>query len=97
MEEQSAGSTQVLESISDIKTSSDTVKDNADILLEGGRQIANEMKLLSDVTTHINSAMNEMVQGASLVTNSVENCKNSSNENTNHLQNLESEVNQFKL
>ena len=97
MEEQSAGSTQVLESISDIKTSSDTVKDNADILLEGGRQIANEMKLLSDVTTHINSAMNEMVQGASLVTNSVENCKNSSNENTNHLQNLESEVNQFIL
>lgn len=97
MEEQSAGSTQVLQSISDIRASSDTVKTNTDILMEGGKQIAKDMDLLSEVTVQISAAMNEMVQGASLVTNSVEECTESSNENKQNLMNLKNEVSQFKV
>ena len=43
MEEQNTGSAQVLQSIRDINASSDVVKTNTDILLEGGKQIGEKM------------------------------------------------------
>ena len=97
MEEQSAGSTQVLNSISDIKDFSINVKNSSDMLLEGGKQIGQEMNLLSDATVEISNAMNEMVIGAEQVTKSVEVCNDSSAENTENIQHLDETVNKFTI
>ena len=97
MEEQSAGSTQVLNSISDIKDFSINVKNSSDMLLEGGKQIVQEMNLLSDATVEISNAMNEMVIGAEQVSKSVEVCNDSSAENTENIQHLDETVNKFTI
>ncbi len=97
MEEQNAGSVQVLQSISEIKTSSEVVKANSDELLEGGNQIGQEMDILANVTTQITDAMNEMVSGAEQVTKSVEEVKQFSDENKESFAALSGEVNKFTL
>ncbi len=97
MEEQSAGSSQVLVSINEIKSSSDTVQSNSSELLEGGKQIVQEMGLLSNITNEISNSMNEMVEGANLVTKAAEKSQNESSENVNKLNLLQNEVLKFKL
>ena len=97
MEEQSVGSTQILNSINDIKDFSQKVKDSSDMLLEGGKQIDQEMDILSDATVEISNSMNEMVIGAEQVSKSVEVCNESSAENTDNINNLEATVNQFTI
>jgi methyl-accepting chemotaxis protein len=74
MDEQDAGSAQVLQSISEIQTSSDMVKENTGILLSGGKQIGEEMAHLANVTREINDAMNEMAAGSGQITKAVELC-----------------------
>lgn len=97
MEEQSAGSSQVLVSINEIKSTSDTVQNNSSELLEGGRQIVQEMELLSNITNEINNSMEEMLEGANLVTSAAQKCQTESNENVNKLTSLQNEVLKFKL
>ena len=97
MEEQSAGSTQVLQSISDIRDFSVNVKNSSDVLLEGGKQIGQEMALLSDATVEISNAMNEMVIGSEHVSKSVEVCNDSSAENIDNIHHLEAAVNEFTI
>lgn len=97
MEEQTAGSTQVLQAISEIKDSSEVVKANSDELQVGGKQIGVEMNLLADVTTEITESMNEMMAGAELVTDSVEDVKAFSDENKTNFEKVGMEVNKFKL
>ena len=97
MEEQSAGSSQVLVSINEIKSSSDTVQNNSRELLEGGKQIVQEMSLLSNITNEISSSMNEMVEGANLVTKAAQKSQTESNENVKKLNLLQNEVLKFKL
>ena len=97
MEEQNAGSAQVLQAISDIKTSTDTVKENTQVLLEGGKQIGEEMHILADVTSEINSAMNEMAAGSTQITKAIEVSQASSTENLDNISSLTEEVKLFKV
>ena len=89
MDEQNAGSTQVLQSISEIQTSTDVVKENSAILLEGGKQIGEEMYMLSDVTREITDSMNEMAAGSGQITKAVELCMNLTNDNQKNFNALE--------
>ena len=97
MEEQSAGSTQVLQSISEIKTSSDVVKTNSDVVLEGGKQVGEEMRILANVTTEISGSMNEMAAGSKQITKAIESVQASSVENKDNLNSLSQEVRMFKV
>jgi methyl-accepting chemotaxis protein len=97
MDEQNAGSTQVLHSISDIQNSTELVKTNSAILLEGGRQIGEEMQIIADVTSEITNSMNEMAAGSGQITKSVELCQRSSTENLENLDSLRKEVSLFKV
>ena len=97
MDEQNAGSAQVLQAISSIQESSEAVKENTNVLLEGGRQIGQEMENLANVTSEITSAMNEMAAGSSQITKSVELCHNLSDENQSNLLDLKQEVDLFKI
>ncbi len=97
MEEQDSGSVQVLQSINEIKNSTDVVKNNTGLLLDGGSQIGQEMHKISDVTVEITDAMNEMVAGSGQITKAVELCQNLSNENQGNLDDLQKEVGLFKM
>ena len=97
MDEQNEGSTQVLQSISEIQTSTDIVKSNSAILLEGGKQIGQEMYNLANVTREINDSMNEMAAGSGQITKAVELCMNLTNDNQKNFSSLRAEVGKFKI
>ena len=97
MEEQNAGSAQVLQSIRDINESTDTVKINTDILLNGGIQIGDKMQILANVTNEITNAMNEISAGSTQITQSVEMCLSISAENQANINELKQECSLFKV
>ena len=97
MDEQNAGSEQVLRSISEIQTSTDIVKENSGILLEGGKQIGEEMSNLANVTREINDSMNEMAAGSGQITKAVELCMGLTNDNQKNFSALRNEVGKFKI
>ncbi|MCR5698454.1 MAG: hypothetical protein K6G52_02305 [Treponemataceae bacterium] len=97
MEEQSEGSTQVLQAISGIKNSTDVVRENTGVLLDGGKQIGKEMYNLANVTLEISNSMNEMAAGSDQIIKAVEICQNLSTENQGNLTNLKHEVGKFVL
>ena len=97
MDEQNEGSTQVLQSISEIQSTTDVVRDNSVILLEGGKQIGQEMYNLANVTREINDSMNEMAAGSGQITKAVELCMNLTNDNQKNFSSLRAEVGKFKI
>lgn len=97
MEEQNAGSSTVLQAISDIKSSSALVKDKTSELLVGGKQIGGEMDLLANVTSEITNSMDEMVDGVKQVNLAVEEVKMASDQNREGFESLSKEVNKFTV
>ena len=97
MDEQNAGSTQVLQSINEIQNSTDIVKENSGILLTGGKEIGEEMGHLANVTREINDSMNEMAAGSGQITKAVELCFSLTNDNQKNFNNLREEVRKFKI
>ena len=97
MDEQNEGSTQVLQSISEIQTSTDIVRSNSAILLDGGKQIGQEMNNLANVTREINDSMNEMAAGSGQITKAVELCMNLTSDNQKNFSSLRAEVGKFKI
>jgi len=97
MDEQNAGSSQVLQAINEIQSSTDTVKNNSQILLTGGEEIVAEMKNLANLTRQITDSMNEMAAGSGQITKAVELCHELSSENQSNLTDLKKEVEMFKV
>jgi methyl-accepting chemotaxis protein len=97
MQEQSAGNTQVLDSIQVIKETTGNVQSGSHELTAGGTQIATEMKVLSTVTEEINTAMNSMADGASAIVQSVQNVNTASAANRNNLKRISQEIGKFTV
>ena len=97
MDEQNEGNVQVLQSISEIKSSADIVRENTSVLLDGGKQIGDEMKTLENVTHEITGSMNKMALDSGKITQTVETCHKLSNENQSNLEALNKNVGMFKI
>ncbi|MCR4939638.1 MAG: methyl-accepting chemotaxis protein [Treponemataceae bacterium] len=97
MEEQSAGSTQVLQAIGEIQETTRTVHDGSLEILEGGNEIGKEMKVLSEVTTEINNTMIEMASGTDLISKAVSTVSADSENNKENIDTLNSKVSVFKV
>ncbi len=97
MEEQSAGSNQVLESIGSIKDSTHVVTNRTKVLIDGGQQIGVEMDLLAKLTVEITENMNEMANDSQLITQAIEKIKDSSVNNKEVADSLLDEVNRFRI
>lgn len=97
MDEQSEGSNQVLQSISDIHNSTDVVKNNTAILLDGGKEIVNKMSLLAEASYEISNAINLITDGTSNISEAVRKVSNDSEENKESLNKLQNHVAEFKL
>jgi methyl-accepting chemotaxis protein len=97
MQEQSEGSTQVLDSIQLIRETTNIVQTGSEELTNGGKQVASEMSVLSTVTEEISGAVNEMAQGAQTIIKSVQDVKTASGANRGNLQKISEEIGKFTL
>lgn len=97
MDEQSAGSTQVLQSISDIRNSTDIVRNSSIALMEGGKQIGIEMENLAAVTADIDIAMSDMVTSTTQIATTVQSVNETSVQNKASLDAIHGNISEFKL
>jgi methyl-accepting chemotaxis protein len=97
MEEQSAGSTQVLQAINEIQDSTRSVRDGSMEILEGSNQIGKEMTVLSGVTSEINNAMFEMAASTDLISKAVSTVSDDSADNKANIDLLSEKVSVFKI
>ncbi len=97
MEEQSAGSTQVLQAISEIQENTRSVRDGSMEILEGSNQIGKEMTVLSGVTTDINNAMFEMAASTDLISKAVSTVTDDSTATKDNIEILNQKVSVFKI
>ncbi|MDR2607100.1 MAG: methyl-accepting chemotaxis protein [Treponema sp.] len=97
MEEQSAGSKQILDAIGQLNEATQTVKDGSNQMLEGSEQVIQESKNLESVTQEITNGMNEMAVGADQINSAVNQVNSISVENKGSIDILMKEVAKFKI
>jgi len=97
MEEQTAGSKQVLEAISQLNDITQKVKLNSGEILSGSQQVLNETSRLNTITQDITNGMNEMASGSEQVTVAVNKVNELTEENKQSIETLMKEVGKFKI
>jgi methyl-accepting chemotaxis protein len=97
MEEQSTGSQQILEAISQLNDITQMVKDGSTEMLEGSREVIQEGKNLEMVTQEITDGMNEMATGADQINIAVSQVNNISGKNKENIEILVKEVSKFRV
>jgi methyl-accepting chemotaxis protein len=97
MEEQSAGSKQILEAVGQLNEVTNLVKSSSEEMLVGSRQVIKESKNLEMVTEEINHGMNEMASGANQVNIAINRVNVICGENKTSIDVLVREVSKFKV
>jgi methyl-accepting chemotaxis protein len=97
MEEQGAGSHQILEAIGKLNSITQMVKGGSREMLEGSKEIINESKNLEAVTMEISNGMNEMATGADEINVAISRVNTISGENKENIDLLVQEVSRFKV
>jgi methyl-accepting chemotaxis protein len=97
MEEQGAGSRQILEAIGKLNEITRQVKSGSTEMLEGSKEVISESKNLEMVTQEISSGMNEMGAGADQINIAVTQVNTISGENKENIDRLVQEVSRFKV
>jgi methyl-accepting chemotaxis protein len=97
MEEQSAGSQQILEAIGNLNNVTGQVKASSEEMLEGSKQVMTESKNLGHVTQELENGMNEMATGADQINVAVNRVNEISVQNKENIDVLVSEVSKFKV
>jgi methyl-accepting chemotaxis protein len=97
MEEQSEGSKQILEAISQLNEVTQLVKSGTEEMLEGSRQVIQESKNLELATQEITNGMNEMATGADQINVAVERVNTISGDNKENIDVLVRGISKFKV
>jgi methyl-accepting chemotaxis protein len=97
MEEQNAGSKQILEAIGQLNEATQMVKGGTEEMREGSRQVIEESKNLEMATQEISKGMNEMAAGAEQINAAVTRVNGISGTNKESIDILVSEVSKFKV
>jgi methyl-accepting chemotaxis protein len=97
MEEQSAGSKQILETISRLNELTQTVRNGSGQMLEGSRQVITESHSLQTATMEISNDMNEMAAGAIQINTAANSVSTMAHENKQVTEVLENEIGKFKI
>jgi methyl-accepting chemotaxis protein len=97
MEEQSVGSRQILEVISQLNEITQMVKGGSDEMLEGSKEVITEGKNLEMTTQEITNGMNEMATGADQINIAVNQVNEISGQNKENIDILVKEVSRFKV
>lgn len=96
MEEQTAGSKQVLEAISQLNDITEEVKASSSEMLIGSKQVIDETTNLNAITQEITNGMNEMASGTNQITTAVNTVNDLSENNKSSIDALAGEVGKFK-
>jgi methyl-accepting chemotaxis protein len=97
MEEQGAGSKQILEAIGQLNEATQMVKGSSGEMLEGSKQVIQESKNLELATQEITNGMNEMATGADQINVAVNRINAISGTNKENIDVLVREVAKFKV
>ncbi|MHC6203298.1 methyl-accepting chemotaxis protein [Breznakiellaceae bacterium SP9] len=97
MEEQGAGSKQILEAIGRLNEITQLVKGGSLEMLEGSKEVITESKKLSQTTAQITSGMNEMASGAAQINAAVSHVNTISGDNKENIDILVRAVSRFKV
>lgn len=97
MEEQSAGSEQVLQAMQSINEVTSAVKNGSASMMLGSKEISIEMNRLADVTQQITESMNTVYSSTSNIAQSLQVVEDSTNQNEVVLQRLSDKVAVFKV
>jgi methyl-accepting chemotaxis protein len=97
MEEQNAGSKQILVAVGELNEITRKVKDGSTQMLEGSEQVIHESKNLGAVTEEITNGMNEMATGADQINVAVNRVNAITGENKASIDVLVREVSKFKV
>jgi methyl-accepting chemotaxis protein len=97
MEEQGAGSKQILEAIGQVNEVTQQVKGGSMEMLEGSKEIIQESKNLEMVTQEITGGMNEMASGADQVNIAINRVNELTGQNRDNIDILVREVSRFKI
>jgi methyl-accepting chemotaxis protein len=97
MEEQEAGSKQILEAISRLNELTDLVKSGAMEMKGEGGEVIRRSDKLADITAKIGNGMKEIVTGATQITHSVNRISGISEENKDNITALFNEMGKFKV
>jgi methyl-accepting chemotaxis protein len=97
MEEQNAGSKQILDAISQLNDITRLVKDGSTQMFEGSEQVIKESRNLEMVTQEIANGMDEMATGAGQINGSANQVNAISGKNRESIEVLVREVSKFKV
>ncbi|MHB9295386.1 putative methyl-accepting chemotaxis protein [Pillotina sp. SPG140] len=97
MEEQGAGSKQILDAIGQLNETTRVVKDSSEEMLLGSKQVIQEGKNLEMATQEITNGMNEMSIGASQINIAVNRVNSISLDTKENIEVLVKEVSRFKV
>ncbi|BDC97486.1 methyl-accepting chemotaxis protein [Treponema saccharophilum] len=97
MEEQSAGSQQVLDAMRQITAHTANVKTEAAAMNEGSTQILDEMSKLASLTAEINSGMNEMTAGVVEINTTMQEINQKSAETSGSISKVAEVLGTFKV
>ena len=97
MQEQSGGSKQILEALSEITHITNEVRDRSGEMLSGSRDVLAEMKQLALATHEIKGSMNEMAAGTQEINSAVQHVDQISNKNKDSIDMLMTEIARFKV
>lgn len=97
MDEQSAGSKQVIDAMHEIHAITAEVRDNANEMQEGSKTVIAQMQKLESITVQITGAMAEISNGVSGLNNGMQEVSAIGHENQESIDNVSSEINQFKV
>ncbi|MDR0910125.1 MAG: methyl-accepting chemotaxis protein [Spirochaetaceae bacterium] len=97
MDEQTEGSQQVLESISNLNELTHDVKNGSDSMLTGSKQVLTESQNLANLTSEITGGMNEMVAGSDQMSSAITDVNQLTEKNKRSIDNVVTEVSRFKV
>ena len=97
MEEQSAGSQQILFAMQEINAITEQVRNGSKLIEEGSSEVTNEMQKLSNITSEINGSMSEMSLGLDEINTAIHDITGKTLENQSSIMNVSEGINKFKV
>jgi methyl-accepting chemotaxis protein len=97
MEEQNAGSRQILDAITQLNSINQVVKSGSEEMLAGSREVIKESKNLAIATQKLSDGMNEMSVGAEQINIAIGHVNHITGENKESINGLVQEVRRFKV
>ena len=97
MEEQAAGSRQIVDGVTEVTEITHQVKNGSSEMLKSAKAVIKESEALEKVTREINSSMTEMASETDTVNNAVNYVNDASNKNRQAIDNLVAGVSRFKV